>query len=197
MWEYYAGQGIEIQWLGTFGEANGYYLSGHENANLRQLLGEVLPLATKRAGGHRLGVHVPASTAARRRGRAGSRRAPPCRCSRARGRASRNPRCLTAAQQALGIFQTPPADRACASRRRPARDYAEYTYAPSDRILNGFIQARRRALRLHLDHQGPARAEAVRSRRRRGARRGRRTTTPAPGRCTTSSANRTSTTTNC
>ncbi len=25
MWEYYPGQGIEIQWLATFGEANGYY----------------------------------------------------------------------------------------------------------------------------------------------------------------------------
>ncbi|HEY2719128.1 MAG TPA: hypothetical protein VGI52_05815, partial [Solirubrobacteraceae bacterium] len=34
VWEYYGGQGIEIQWLGTFGEANGYYLSGHENSNL-------------------------------------------------------------------------------------------------------------------------------------------------------------------
>ena len=51
VWEHYPGQGIEIQWLGTFGEANGYYLSGHENANLRQLLDEVIPLATKRAGG--------------------------------------------------------------------------------------------------------------------------------------------------
>jgi hypothetical protein len=29
VWEYYPGQGIEIQWLATFGEANGYYLSGH------------------------------------------------------------------------------------------------------------------------------------------------------------------------
>ncbi len=27
VWEYYPGQGIEIQWLGTFGRANGYYLS--------------------------------------------------------------------------------------------------------------------------------------------------------------------------
>ena len=51
VWEYYPGQGIEIQWLATFGEGNGYYLSGHENSNLRQLLGEVIPLATKRAGG--------------------------------------------------------------------------------------------------------------------------------------------------
>ena len=30
---------------------NGYYLSGHENSNLRQLVEEVIPLATKRAGG--------------------------------------------------------------------------------------------------------------------------------------------------
>ena len=51
VWEYYPGQGIEIQWLATFGEANGYYLSGHENANLRQLLSEVIPLASQRAGG--------------------------------------------------------------------------------------------------------------------------------------------------
>ncbi|MCW3057714.1 MAG: hypothetical protein JWO21_1683, partial [Solirubrobacterales bacterium] len=51
VWEYYPGQGIEIQWLATFGKGNGYYLSGHENANLRALLSEVIPLASKRAGG--------------------------------------------------------------------------------------------------------------------------------------------------
>jgi hypothetical protein len=39
VWEHYPGQGIEIQWLATFGEANGFFLSGHENASLRQLLG--------------------------------------------------------------------------------------------------------------------------------------------------------------
>ena len=50
VWEYYAGQGIEIQWLGTFGEGNGYY-SGGQNNNLKQLVAELIPLATKRAGG--------------------------------------------------------------------------------------------------------------------------------------------------
>ena len=50
--------------------------------------------------------------------------------------------------------------------------YAEYTYAPSDRILNGFIQALVGLYDYTADHQGPARAEAVRSRRR--ARRARR-----------------------
>ncbi len=140
IWEYYPGQGIEIQWLATFGEANGYYLSGHENANLRQLLDEVIPLATQRAGGHRVGVHVPASTAARRRGRAASRRARRCRCSRARGSRFKEPAYLTAAQQALGVFETPPPQGVRVKTPAGAL-YAEYTYAPSDRILNGFIQS--------------------------------------------------------
>ena len=50
IWEYYPGQGIEIQWLGTFGEGNGFY-SGGQNNNLKQLVSELIPLATKRAGG--------------------------------------------------------------------------------------------------------------------------------------------------
>ena len=57
------------------------------------------------------------------------------------GRASKNRPYLTAAQQALGIFKTAAAGRACACKTAAGRDYAEYTYAPSDRILNGFIQA--------------------------------------------------------
>ena len=106
------------------------------------------------------------------------------------------PAYLTAAQQALGIFQTPPPQGVRVSTPAGAM-YAEYTYAPNDRILNGFIQALVGPLRLHGHHQGPARASAVRSRRRRGARDRAAATTPARGRCTTSSANPTSTTTNC
>jgi D-glucuronyl C5-epimerase C-terminus len=139
VWEYYAGQGIQIQWLGTFGEANGYYLSGHENANLRQLLGEVLPLATTRAGGiaweymfHFDGGAPPwtsglsQGTALQVLARAWSR--------------FKEPAYLTAAQQALGIFQTAP-PTGVRVKTAAGAEYAEYTYAPSDRILNGFIQA--------------------------------------------------------
>src|ERR1035437_611983 len=52
VWEYYPGQGIEIQWLGTFGEIDGYYQDGnwHKSA-LRAALNEVIPLAARRAGG--------------------------------------------------------------------------------------------------------------------------------------------------
>jgi hypothetical protein len=47
---------------------------------------------------------------------------------------------LTAAQQALGIFQTAP-PQGVRVKTAAGAEYAEYTYAPSDRILNGFIQA--------------------------------------------------------
>jgi hypothetical protein len=139
VWEYYPGQGIEIQWLATFGRANGFFLSGHENANLRQLLGEAIPLASKRAGGiaweylFRFDGGVPPWTSGLSQGtglqvlaRAWQR--------------FKEPVYLTAAQQALGVFQTPPAQGVRVGTAARAM-YAEYTYAPRDRILNGFIQA--------------------------------------------------------
>jgi hypothetical protein len=139
VWEYYAGQGIEIQWLGTFGEGNGYYLSGHENANLRQLLSEILPLATKRAGGiaweymFQFDGGKPPWTSGLSQGTALQVLA------RSWSR-FKEPALLTAAQQAVGVFQTPPSSGV--QVKTPAGSlYAEYTYAPSDRILNGFIQA--------------------------------------------------------
>jgi hypothetical protein len=139
VWEHYAGQGIEIQWLGTFGEANGYYLSGHENGNLHQLLSEVLPLATKRAGGiaweymFQFDGGKPPWTSGLSQGTALQVLA------RAWSRFKEQP-LREAAQQALGIFETSPSAGVRAKTAAGA-NYAEYTYAPSDRILNGFIQA--------------------------------------------------------
>ncbi|HYM54418.1 MAG TPA: D-glucuronyl C5-epimerase family protein, partial [Solirubrobacteraceae bacterium] len=139
VWEHYPGQGIEIQWLATFGEANGYYLSGHENANLRQLLGEAIPLASRRAGGIAweylfwFDGGQPPWTSGLSQGTALQA------LSRAWSR-FKEPADLAAAQQALGIFQTSPPQGVRVSTPAGAL-YAEYTYAPSDRILNGFIQA--------------------------------------------------------
>ena len=139
VWEYYAGQGLEIQWLGTFGEANGYYLSGHENSNLKQLLAEVIPLASARAGGiaweylFQFDGGRPPWTSGLSQGTALQVLA------RAASR-FHEPALLATAKQALGIFQTaPPAG--VRVRTHLGAYYAQYTYAPSDRILNGFIQA--------------------------------------------------------
>ncbi len=139
VWEHYPGQGIEIQWLATFGEANGYYLSGHENANLRQLLDEVIPLATQRAGGiaweylFSFNGGAPPWTSGLSQGTALQALA------RAWSRL-KEPAYLTAAQQALGIFETAP-PQGVRVQTPAGAIYAEYTYAPNDRILNGFIQA--------------------------------------------------------
>jgi hypothetical protein len=139
IWEHYPGQGIEIQWLATFGEANGYYDSGHENANLRQVLGEVIPLATQRAGGiaweymFQFDGGAPPWTSGLSQGTALQA------LSRAYSR-FKEPAYLTAAQQALGIFRTPPPQGVRVDTPAGAM-YAEYTYAPNDRILNGFVQA--------------------------------------------------------
>ncbi|MGD1057912.1 MAG: D-glucuronyl C5-epimerase family protein [Solirubrobacteraceae bacterium] len=139
VWEHYPGQGIEIQWLATFGEANGYFLSGHENANLRQLLGEVIPLATDRAGGIAWEYMFNFDGGA-----------PPWTSGLSQGTALqvlarawqrfKEPAYLAAAQQALGIFQTAPPQGVRVKTPAGAM-YAEYTYAPNDRILNGFIQS--------------------------------------------------------
>ncbi|HEY4426752.1 MAG TPA: D-glucuronyl C5-epimerase family protein [Solirubrobacteraceae bacterium] len=139
VWEYYPGQGIQIQWLGTFGAANGYFLSGHENANLRQLLSEAIPLASRRAGGiaweylFQFDGGLPPWTSGLSQGTALQVLA------RAWSR-FKDPAYLAAAQQALGIFET--GTPAGVRVHTPAGAlYAEYTYAPGDRILNGFIQA--------------------------------------------------------
>jgi len=139
VWQRYPGQGIQIQWLGTFGAGNGFYLSGHENSNLRQLVEEVIPLATKRAGGiaweylfHFDGGSPPwtsglsQGTALQVLARAGQR--------------FKEPAFSEAAKEALGIFQQRPPNGVRVATKAGAW-YAQYTYAPSDRILNGFIQA--------------------------------------------------------
>ncbi|HEX4564163.1 MAG TPA: D-glucuronyl C5-epimerase family protein [Solirubrobacteraceae bacterium] len=139
VWQYYAGQGLEIQWLGTFGEANGYYLSGHENSNLKRLLAEVVPLASARAGGiaweymFRFDGGRPPWTSGLSQGTAVQVLA------RAAAR-FHEPALLAAAKQALGIFQAPP-PVGVRVRTHLGAYYAQYTYAPADRILNGFIQA--------------------------------------------------------
>jgi hypothetical protein len=139
VWEYYPGQGIQIQWLGTFGEANGYYLSGHQNNALQELLEEAIPLATARAGGiaWEYLFHFDGG-------------APPWTSGLSQGTALQvlarayarfhDTVYLETAQRALGIFEkAPPAGVRAAMK--PGVWYVQYTYAPRDLILNGFIQA--------------------------------------------------------
>ncbi len=52
VFQYYTGHGIQIQWLGTFGNLNGLWKGGKRyDKRASALLDEALPLATERAGG--------------------------------------------------------------------------------------------------------------------------------------------------
>src|SRR5437763_745963 len=49
VWEYYPGQGIELQELANWSKANGLFL-GHKSTQLRALLDELVPMAADRGG---------------------------------------------------------------------------------------------------------------------------------------------------
>lgn len=138
VWEYYPGQGVEIQWLGTFGKANGYFFA-KETTALKEVLNEAIALATQRAGGiaweymFQFDGGLPPWTSGLSQGTAIQVLA------RAWSR-THEPQYLTAAQQALGIFKTGPSAGVRVGTPAGAH-YLEYTYAPSERILNGFIQS--------------------------------------------------------
>src|SRR5689334_15704538 len=109
VFQHYAGHGIQIQWLGTFGKLNGYWTGGKRyDARAGALLNEILPLATERAGGLAWEYLFPFDG-----------QSPPWVSSLAQGtglqamareavRLSRQADVLPIAGRGLGIFQTPP-----------------------------------------------------------------------------------------
>jgi hypothetical protein len=139
VWQYYPGQGIQVQWLGTFGRANGLFQQTGHDDDLRALLDEALGLATARAGGiaweslFRFDHGAPPWVSGLSQGTALQA------LSRAASRLG-EPRYFEAARAALGIFRTPPPEGVRVDTPVGAR-YLQYSFAPSLHIINGFIQA--------------------------------------------------------
>jgi D-glucuronyl C5-epimerase C-terminus len=138
VWQHYPGQGLQIQWLGTFGKANALY-KDRENAALRSLLDEAIGLATQRAGGiafeylFRFGGGSPPWVSGLAQGTGLTA------LSRAATRFKYQPY-WDAASAALGIFRrTPPTGVRVATG--VGAHYLQYSYARSLRIANGFVQA--------------------------------------------------------
>jgi hypothetical protein len=140
VWEYYPGQGIEIQWLASFGKANGYFLTGPaDNAPLGQILDELVGLAVARAGGiaweydFSFDGGSPPWVSAISQGTAIQ--------ALARGavRLGR-PAYFDDARQALPIFETPPPLGVRLATPNGAW-YLIYSFAPDQLVLNAFIQS--------------------------------------------------------
>ena len=142
VWQYYPGQGLQLQVLGNFGKLNALVDRAPERPRWRFMLDELLPLAAERAGGLAWEYYFTLRRRPRRRGSAGSRRAPRCRRSRAR-RTRLEPPGRGAADRAARrspLFEAPPPTGV----RVPAEHgdhYAQYSFAPDLRVLNGFVQS--------------------------------------------------------
>jgi hypothetical protein len=139
VWQYYPGQGIQVQWLGTFGRANGLWQARSRDTELRALLDEASRLAVPRAGGIAWesmfgfdGGRPPwvsgltQGTAIQAYSRAAVRlQAPPY---------------FEIARAALGIFRTPPPEGVRVATPVGAH-YLQYSFNAGLHILNGFVQA--------------------------------------------------------
>jgi D-glucuronyl C5-epimerase C-terminus len=140
VWEYYAGQGIELQVLATFGKADGLYAGGPSDyAEMQQVLSQIIPLAVNRAGGivweyyFRFDGGVPPWTSAMSQGTG-------IEALTRASEAFKDPNYLTLAHEALPVFTAPPPVGVGVPTSLGAR-YVQYTFAPNVLILNAFLQS--------------------------------------------------------
>jgi D-glucuronyl C5-epimerase C-terminus len=139
VWEYYAGQGIELQVLGSFGKADGLYTAGPADyPALHSLLAEIIPLAAQRGGGLTWEYYFNFD---------GGRPPWTSAMSQATGleslsrayEAFHDPTYLDVARQALAIFN----DRPPVGVRIPTSlgtRFLQYSFAPGTSIINAFLQ---------------------------------------------------------
>lgn len=138
VWQFYAGEGLQIQWLGTFGKANGLWQGGF-NTGLRALIDEALSLAAARAGGiaweylFRFDGGKPPWVSGLAQGTAVQ--------AIARAAVKLNePAYLAAAKAGLGVFREAPPGGVRVATPAGAH-YLIYSFASGLRVLNGFTQA--------------------------------------------------------
>jgi D-glucuronyl C5-epimerase C-terminus len=139
VWEYYAGQGIELQVLGTFGKADGLYTAGAPDYHtLHGLLSEMIPLAAQRGGGLTWEYYFnfdggqPPWTGAMSQGTA-------LEALTRAFRAFHDPSYLNVARRALPIFSVRPPVGVRIPTARGTR-FLQYSFAPGASIINAFLQ---------------------------------------------------------
>jgi D-glucuronyl C5-epimerase C-terminus len=142
VWEFYPGQGIQLQELGSFGKAQGLCAAGPSDAaQCKQFLAELIPLAARRAGGLTWEYYFkfdggnPPWTSAMSQGTA-------LQALADASRSLHDPSYLDVARRALPVFTRPPPAGVAVRTSRGAR-YLQYSFAaaPGDNVINGFLQS--------------------------------------------------------
>jgi hypothetical protein len=140
VWEYYPGQGIELQVLGSFAKADGMYTAGpSQYSALQALLGELIPLAVQRGGGLTWEYYFhfdggsPPWTSAMSQGTA-------IEALTRAYEATHQRAYLSLAHRALGIFHIGPPAGVAEPTAHGTR-YLQYSFAARTYILNAFLQS--------------------------------------------------------
>ena len=142
VWEYYAGQGIELQQLGSFGKAQWYCSAGSRYAaRCRSMVSALIPLAAQRAGGLTWEYYFqfdggqPPWTSAMSQGTALQTLADA-------SRELHDESYLGIARRALPVFTTAPPAGVRMMTATGMR-FLQYSFdpSPSDDVLNGFLQS--------------------------------------------------------
>jgi hypothetical protein len=139
VWEYYAGSGIQLQVLHTFGEGDGYFEAGPADyPKLTELMSEVIPLAVRRGGGIAWEYYFNWE---------GGR--PPWVSAMAQATglealtnaylATGDRQYLTYAHEALPLLRTAP-PRGVAVRTALGTRFLQYSFTPGTDIINAFLQ---------------------------------------------------------
>ena len=139
LWQYYPGQGIELQVQGTFGKADGLYTAGRRHyPQMLRLLAEMIPFAARRGRGLAWEYYfhfdggVPPWTSAMSQATGLEALT---RAYRATGKASY----LAVGRRALSVFAASP-PLGVGVRTRRGRRYLLYSFAPGAAVINGFLQ---------------------------------------------------------
>lgn len=137
VWEYYPGEGIELQVLGTFGKANGLWMAKSDR-KLRALLDEMVPLAAQRGGAlaweyyFDFGGGAPPWTS-------GMAQATGIQALSRAGQRLGEPVYLEAARKALKLFSLAPPVGVRLTTPVGSR-YLLYSFAPSQIVVNASVQ---------------------------------------------------------
>ena len=137
VWQYYPGQGIELQVLGTFGKANGLWMAKSDR-KLRALLDEMVGLASERGGAlaweylFDFGGGVPPWTS-------GMAQATGIQALSRAGQRLGEPVYLETARQALKLFSLAPPVGVRLTTPVGAR-YLLYSFAPGEIVINASVQ---------------------------------------------------------
>ena len=138
IWQYYRGQGIELQMLANFGKANALW-SSKRRSSLRALVDELVPLVSDRGGSpaweyyFQFGGGTPPWSSSISQGTA-------VQALARAGALLKDPALTDLALHALGLFQQPPPTGVRVDDANGAF-YLIYSFAPTMRVLNAHLQA--------------------------------------------------------